>query len=208
MNCRAFMAPVGFERRGYPGARLWWGVLPHGGLHGEGHEVQVAVAGQAAVMGQVAVPEAGLSGLVPGGFAQELGAVGVAFYEVPGGVVAAGDPGEELAHIHGLFLLVKLAGEIGDGVDGGPWLSVPAVWPGFVGGPPIFSAGARREGACSGVESCEPGGGARKTPGPDRPGVMNMLVRGWLGYWEVRMTVTPGVMNMLVGAGLATGGSV
>ena len=53
------------------GARLWWGVLPHGGLHGEGHEVQVAV------VGQVAGPEAGLSDLVPGGgggFAQELGA--------------------------------------------------------------------------------------------------------------------------------------
>ena len=79
MNCRAFTAPVGFERRGYPGVRLWWGVLPRGGLHGEGHEVQVAV------VGQVPGPEAGLSDLVPGGFAQELGAVGVAFYEVPGG---------------------------------------------------------------------------------------------------------------------------
>ena len=36
---------------------------------------------------------------------------------------------------------MKLAGEIGDGVDGGPWLSVPAVWPGFVGGPPVFFRG-------------------------------------------------------------------
>ena len=108
MNCRAFTAPVGFERRGYPRVQALVGRFPHGGLHGEGHEVQVAVAGQ------------------------------------------------------------------------GPWLSVPAVWPGFVGGPPIFSAGARREGDCSGVESWEPGGGARRTPGRSGPGVMNTLVRGWL----------------------------
>ena len=54
--------------------------------------------------------------------------------------------------------------------------------PGFVGGPPVFSAGARWEGACPGVESCEPGGGARETPGWSGPGVMNMLVGGlvWL----------------------------
>ena len=68
---------------------------------------------------------------------------------------------------------------------------------GFVGGPPVFSAGARREGACPGVESCEPGGGARETPGPDRPGVVNTLVGGWLGYWGVCMTVTPGGVNTL-----------
>ena len=136
MNCRAFTAPVGFERRGYPrgegferrgyprGPGFGEKVDPHrrGQALGEGYEVQVAV------VGQVPGPEAGLSDVVPGGggFTQELGAVGVAFYEVPGGVVA-GNPGEELADIHGLFLLVKLAGEIGDGVDGGPWLSVPAV---------------------------------------------------------------------------------
>ena len=63
---------------------------------------------------------------------------------------------------------------------GGRGYSVPAVcrasWEGR-----RFSAGARREGACRGVESCEPGGGARKTPGRSGPGVMNTLVgAGWL----------------------------
>ena len=85
------------------------GFLPHGGLETEWHDFQVAV------VREVPGSEAGLSDLVRGGgFAQELGAVGVVSHEVPGVGVVAGDPGEELTDIHVFFLLVELAGEIGD----------------------------------------------------------------------------------------------
>ena len=110
---------LGFGKKGMPEGGVevlveaLVGFLPHGGLETEWHDFQVAV------VREVPGSEAGLSDLVRGGgFAQELGAVGVASHEVPGVGVVAGDPGEELTDIHVFFLLVnwlvELAGEIGD----------------------------------------------------------------------------------------------